>query len=74
MHTGFSRRAELHHSSRRHDQWGRDSVAKLLSILITDTAVHRLLSPHRPPEAETERGGCHRQTPERICDSVERRL
>lgn len=32
--------AELHHSSRPFDQWGQDSVAKLLSILIINTAAH----------------------------------
>lgn len=38
--TRVSRRAELHHSSRPCDQWGQDSVAKLLSILINDTTLH----------------------------------
>lgn len=38
--TLLSPRARLHHSSQPFDQWGQDGVAKLLSILITDTAVH----------------------------------
>lgn len=71
--TPLSLRAELHHSSQPCDQWGRDSVAKLLSILITDTTdCPLLLSPCCPPEAERERLSV--ALLKWICDSVESRL
>lgn len=52
--TLHSPRTKVHQSSHPCDQWGSESSAELLSILITDTATlcRLLLSAHCPPKAE----------------------